>query len=66
MINIKSKDEIELMRIAGHIVFESHKYIKPYIKEGITTEKLDKLVEEVSDELSHFWNESVLSWHTNP
>ena len=46
MINIKSKDEIELMRIAGHIVFESHKYIKPFIKEGITTEKLDKLVEE--------------------
>lgn len=46
MISIKSKDEIELMRIAGHIVYESHKYIKPYIKEGITTEKLDKLVEE--------------------
>ena len=46
MINIKSKDEIELMRIAGHIVFESHNYIKPFIKEGITTEKLDKLVEE--------------------
>ena len=46
MISVKSKEEIELMRIAGHIVYESHKYIKPYIKEGITTEKLDKLVEE--------------------
>lgn len=46
MISIKSKDEIELMKVAGHIVFESHKFIKPYIKEGITTEKLDKLVEE--------------------
>lgn len=46
MISIKSKEEIELMKVAGHIVYESHKYIKPYIKEGITTEKLDKLVEE--------------------
>lgn len=46
MISIKSKDEIELMKVAGHIVYESHKFIKPYIKEGITTEKLDKLVEE--------------------
>ena len=46
MITIKSKHEIELMRIAGHIVYEAHQFIKPYIKEGITTEKLDKLVED--------------------
>lgn len=45
MITIKSEHEIELMRIAGHIVYEAHQFIKPYIKEGITTEKLDKLVE---------------------
>ena len=42
MITIKSEHEIELMRIAGHIVYEAHQFIKPYIKEGITTEKLDK------------------------
>ena len=46
MITIKSEHEIELMRIAGHIVYESHQFIKPYIKEGITTGELDKLVED--------------------
>lgn len=46
MISIKTKEEIELMKIAGHIVYESHQYIKPFIKEGITTEELDRLVEE--------------------
>ena len=43
MISIKSEKEIELMRIAGHLVSEMHKFIKPYIKEGITTKELDKL-----------------------
>lgn len=46
MITIKSKQEIELMRIAGNIVYEAHQFIKPYIKEGITTGKLDELVEK--------------------
>lgn len=46
MITIKSEKEIELMKVAGHIVYESHQFIKPYIKEGITTEELDKLVED--------------------
>lgn len=43
MITIKSEKEIELMRHAGHLVSEMHKFIKPYIKEGITTKELDKL-----------------------
>ena len=46
MITIKSPREIELMRIAGNIVYETHKYLKPYIKEGITTKKLDELAEK--------------------
>ena len=46
MISIKSEREIELMRKAGILVSEMHKFIKPYIKEGITTKKLDKLCEE--------------------
>ena len=46
MITIKSPREIELMRVAGNIVYETHKYLKPYIKEGITTKELDKLAED--------------------
>lgn len=46
MITIKSEREIELMRKAGMLVSEMHKYIKPYIKEGITTKELDRLCDE--------------------
>ncbi|MBQ8535229.1 MAG: type I methionyl aminopeptidase [Bacilli bacterium] len=46
MITIKSEREIELMRKAGMLVSEMHKYIKPFIKEGISTLELDKLCEE--------------------
>lgn len=46
MITIKSEREIELMRKAGMLVSEMHKFIKPFIKEGITTEELDKLCEK--------------------
>lgn len=46
MIKIKSSREVELMRIAGRIVYESHQYIKPFIREGVTTNKLDELLEK--------------------
>ena len=46
MIKIKSDREIELLTIAGHIVYLTHQYLKPYIKEGITTKELDTLAEE--------------------
>ena len=46
MITIKSEREIELMRKAGMLVSKMHKFIKPYIKEGITTKELDKLCED--------------------
>lgn len=46
MITIKSDREIELMRHAGLLVSLMHKYIKPYIKEGITTRELDSLCEK--------------------
>lgn len=46
MITIKSPREIELMRIAGNIVCETHKYLKPYIKAGVKTIDLDTLAEE--------------------
>jgi methionyl aminopeptidase len=46
MINIKSDHEIELLRIAGSIVYQTHQYLKPFIKEGITTKELDTLAEK--------------------
>ena len=46
MISIKSDHEIELLKIAGSIVYQTHQYLKPYIKEGITTLELDKLAED--------------------
>lgn len=46
MITIKSKDEIELMRKAGMMVSKTHKYLKPYLKEGVTTKELDRLAED--------------------
>ena len=46
MISIKSDREIELMKEAGRLVEETHKYLKQFIKEGITTIELDKLAED--------------------
>ena len=46
MITIKSKREIELLNVAGNIVYPTHKYLQPYIKEGIKTKELDKLAED--------------------
>jgi methionyl aminopeptidase len=45
MISIKSDREIELMKKAGSIVYKTHQYLKPYLKPGITTKKLDELAE---------------------
>lgn len=46
MITIKSDREVELLSIAGNIVYETHQYLKDYIKPGITTSELDKLAED--------------------
>ena len=46
MITIKSEDEIELMRKAGYLVSLTHQYLKPFIKPGIPTKKLDGLAEK--------------------
>ena len=46
MISIKSEREIELMRIAGKIVGDTHNYLKQFIKPGITTLELDKLAND--------------------
>ncbi len=47
MIKIKSKREIELMREAGRIVALCHSEIAKIIKPGVTTNKLDEMVENI-------------------
>lgn len=46
MITIKNEKEIELLRQAGRIVGLTHEYLKPFIKEGISTKRLDELAEK--------------------
>ena len=46
MISIKSEREIELLAIAGNVVYQTHCYLKPFVKPGITTKELDKLAED--------------------
>ena len=45
MISIKSPREIELMRIAGRIVAETHELLREAIRPGITTLELDAIAE---------------------
>ncbi|MEG1222659.1 MAG: type I methionyl aminopeptidase [Bacilli bacterium] len=46
LINIKSKSEVDLMKIAGRIVYDTHQHLIPYIKPGIKTIELDKIAED--------------------
>ena len=46
MITIKSKREIELMEIAGSIVYDTHQVLKPLIKPGVSLLQLDSKAEE--------------------
>jgi methionyl aminopeptidase len=45
MINIKTSNEIKLLEIAGKIVADTHNYLLPFLKPGISTKKLDELAE---------------------
>lgn len=46
MINIKSEREIELMEIAGNIVYRTHKLLESVLKPGMTTKEIDAIAEE--------------------
>ena len=46
MISIKSEREIELLAKAGNVVYQTHCYLKPFVKAGISTRELDKLAED--------------------
>lgn len=42
-VTIKTPEEIEKMRVAGRLAADVLLMIEPYVKEGVTTEALDKL-----------------------
>ncbi len=46
MISIKSDREISFLKEAGNIVYQTHCYLKPYIKAGVRTKELDKLASD--------------------
>lgn len=46
MITRRNEKEIELLRQAGKIVAMTHEYLKPFVKAGISTKKLDELAEK--------------------
>lgn len=46
MISIKSAGDIEKMRIAGKINYQTHKYLESNLKEGITTKYLNDIADE--------------------
>lgn len=46
MITIKSPREIELLKVAGNVVYETHQYLKPFIKPGRTTNELNEMAEK--------------------
>ncbi|MCT4612755.1 MAG: type I methionyl aminopeptidase [Clostridia bacterium] len=45
-IIIKNEDEINKIRVAGKILAEAHKLVADNIQPGVTTSKLDKIVEK--------------------
>lgn len=46
MISIKSKSEIELMKIAGRITGETLKMVEEAVRPGVTTMELDRIAEK--------------------
>ena len=46
MINIYTDDEIKLIKESGHITYETHQYLKQFLKPGVTTKYIDDLAGE--------------------
>ena len=45
-VNLKTPEEIEMMRIAGRLAAEVLDMITPFVKPGVTTEELDRICNE--------------------
>ena len=43
MVDIKSKSDIERMKVAGKLASDVLVMIEPYVRQGISTEELDQI-----------------------
>ena len=50
MIIVKSPREIELMREAGRITGSVFDALQPYLKPGVTTEEIDRIVRKTIED----------------
>ena len=46
MVVIKSKSEIEKMKVAGRITYETLERVREAVRPGVTTYELDKIAEK--------------------
>lgn len=46
MITIKTDEEVELLRKAGKIVYQTHQYLKSKLRAGMTTDEIDRLAHD--------------------
>ncbi|MDR2872688.1 MAG: type I methionyl aminopeptidase, partial [Xanthomonadaceae bacterium] len=42
-LHLKTAEELERMRIAGHMAAEVLEVVAPYVKPGVTTAELDRI-----------------------
>ncbi|MGY2499291.1 type I methionyl aminopeptidase, partial [Klebsiella pneumoniae] len=42
-VNLKTPQEIEMMRVAGRLASEVLDIVTPHVKPGVTTEELDRI-----------------------
>lgn len=50
MVNIKTKEEIELMKYSGHINYLCHKLLEKNLRPGITTKELEDIARKFMEE----------------
>lgn len=50
MVNIKTKEEIELMKHSGHINYLCHKLLEKNLRPGITTKELEDIAKKFMEE----------------
>ncbi|MFC5078451.1 Methionine aminopeptidase [Vibrio thalassae] len=63
-IKIKTEAEIERMRIAGKLAAELLEMIEPHVKEGVTTEELDRICADYTRERGAY--SAPLDYHGYP
>lgn len=64
-ITIKTAEEIEKMRVAGKLAADVLEMITPFVKEGVTTNELDKICADYTRDVQHAIS-APLNYHGFP